>query len=110
MTPWITAANLLVTAHVPATAGAELLVEIERNLAAHFASAAIQPRVQAVSGRSGSKTLPPLGMGLNATPWGQAVLALDPTGELVGAINNPKRRRGKVWAMGNSPIDVEDWQ
>lgn len=110
MTPWITAANLLVTRHAPAGSSEDLLIELERNLAAHLASSAIQPRVQAVSGRSGSKTLAPLGMGLNSSPWGQAVMALDPTGALTNAVNNPRRRQASITPMGNSPLEVEDWQ
>lgn len=109
MTPWITAANLLVTRYAPSDAGEPLLIEMERNLAAHLASSAIQPRVQAVSNRSGSKTLPQLGIGLQSSPWGQAVMALDPTGALTGACNNPRRRQATLALMGNSPIEVSEW-
>lgn len=111
MTPWITAANLLVTRFSAPADGVtdELLFELERNLAAHLASAAIQPRVQALSNRTGSKTLPQLGMGLQSTPWGQAVMAMDPDGALTGACNNPRRRKATLTFLGNSPIEVTEW-
>lgn len=109
MDAWINAANLLVTTYcAPATSDTALLKEIERNLAAHLATIAIQPRAQSTSSRAGSRTLAPLGEGLAASPWGQTVMALDPDGALTGAINNPKRRKAFIQAHGDSELAVSD--
>lgn len=87
-TPFITAANLVVTDKL---GGQDLsddyLEEIERWLAAHLACAR-DPRHKAEKTGDASVTFTGnFGEGLQSTPYGQHVLLLDPTGILakVGA-------------------------
>ena len=80
-TPFIQAANLVVTARLGAQGlGDDLLKEIERWFTAHLV-AIREPQAKAEKvGDTGVTYFGKDGYGLDATPYGQQVKVLDPTG------------------------------
>lgn len=81
---FITAANLLVTNAIGSdtTIGDSTKKEVERYVAAHFASLN-DPRVmKEKAGDASVEYYGKTGMGLEATQYGQMALALDPSGAL----------------------------
>jgi hypothetical protein len=86
--PFILAASLVVDAHnAEAEWSLEMATEIERWLAAHFMAVAEGSAL--AERRIGDTTLryhtPKVGLGLDATLYGQQVMLLDTTGTLAGA-------------------------
>jgi len=83
VTPFISAANLTVTQHLSGKGlSSDLLKEIERWLAAHFAAMA-DPRVSQESVAGAAWTYEgQTGLGLDSTRYGQQAKLLDPTGTL----------------------------
>ena len=80
--PFITIANLIVTDKLTDEHSTALLKEIERWLAAHFV-AIRDPRAKSEKTADASATYHGnAGLGLNHTPYGQQVLAMDTTGIL----------------------------
>jgi hypothetical protein len=106
LSPFITAANLTVTKML---SGEDLsddqLKEIERWLAAHFASIR-DPRISAE--KTGDAQVTYHGrsdLGLNFTPYGQQVKLLDTTGNLARL----GMRRPKFQTVRAPEIDPEPW-
>lgn len=97
--PHLQAANLVVTEHLASEGlSANVLAEIERWLAAHFAVVE-DPRVEEESAggqrfRYEGKT----GTGLDGTRYGQRVKMLDPTGNLASAAEDRKPFRYRAGA------------
>ena len=86
---FITAANVVINNELSdeITAGdvdTDTLKEMERWLAAHFASAWDQQAVELALGEARVKYQGQFGKGLESTTYGQRALLLDPTGRLVG--------------------------
>lgn len=84
-TPFITAANLIVTNRLSGEGvGSSTLAEIERWLAAHFVAIRSQDAVskQEKTGEASITRHGVTGKGLDFTPYGQQVKLLDPTGKL----------------------------
>ena len=80
--PFVEIANLIVTDRLTGEHSTALLKEIERWLAAHFA-AIRDPRAKSEKTADASATYyGNAGLGLNHTPYGQQVLAMDTTGIL----------------------------
>lgn len=103
--PFIDLASALVDKAYPSGESEVVLTLIENNLAAHYATEAIQPRIQGQSDRDGSRSFLYRGMGLRSTPWGQAALDLDPQGKL--AAITLRKKQVAIQASSNSPLDVE---
>ena len=85
--PFIVAASLQVDSYAPRAGWSPALArEIERWWSAHLACAADPRLVEAATDGDRLKyASSQLGTGLASTPYGQAVLALDPTGILATA-------------------------
>lgn len=94
MKPFITGANLLVTDRLGGEGlASDLLKEIERWTAAHFASMAKEPQAESEGAAGASVTfMSKGGDGLKASRYGQMALALDSTGKL-GQVG---KRRGMI--------------
>lgn len=96
-TPFITLASLQIDQHL-ASAGlsAALLKELERWLAAHLACIR-DPRFTQVRTEGDAFTYEQgkMGMGLQATRYGQQVLAMDPTG-ILADVTTTQRASFKV--------------
>lgn len=83
ITPFITAANLLVTKECTASSlTAALLKEIERWLAAHFVAIRDMRRASEKAGTVGENFQHSLGLNLQVTMYGQQALMLDTSGAL----------------------------
>lgn len=81
--PFITAANLMVTSRLGGEGlAAATLKEVERWLAAHFASANDQRVSSEKLGDASNTYQGQTGMNLDATHYGQYAKMLDPTGKL----------------------------
>ena len=98
LTPWITMASFIVddVAVAGPTLGATRLLEIERNLAAHFYSEALQPRPMASTSRARSQTY-----ASKDPPHLAAAKALDPTGVVATATMERKKQVGLKMASSN---------
>jgi hypothetical protein len=82
-TPFIAAANLIVTANLAdKNLGADLLKEIERWLAAHLVAIRDPRSSDLKMGTSSTKFQGQTGLGLDHTSYGQQVKILDYTGTL----------------------------
>lgn len=91
--PFLQSANVLVTEHLgDAGLSEDLLAQIELWLAAHFVEIR-DPQVKdrQIGDLTVSHHARQPGKGLDATPYGQQVRLLDPTGRLAAQMN-PQRR------------------
>ena len=107
--PFIKPASLLVDEHLAGQSpaiSAELLLEIETYLAAHFVTL-YEPRVsdENADGVSFKYEGAADGQGLDSSRYGQMAQVLDPTGKLSQI--NKKDRRSFIFRVGNER-DVED--
>lgn len=103
LTPFITAANITITAQMTGSGlAAATLKELERWLAAHFV-AIRDPRTssESIGGTSVSYNAPKLGAGLDSTPYGQQVKLLDST----GILSTVGMRRARIMAVGTTYAD-----
>lgn len=85
--PFLTTANAMVTARL-ATSGLSdaTLEEIEKYLAAHFASIKSKYAIREKIGEADSWTGYKGGVGLDATPYGEVAKMLDTTGTLANEL------------------------
>lgn len=82
-TPFITAANLIVTDQLGSSAfSAAYLKEVERWLAAHFVAIRDKRAKSVTIGKSRADFSDKYGLGLDFTEYGQQVKVLDTTGTL----------------------------
>jgi hypothetical protein len=105
ITPFITAANLLVTqVCTDSSLGTDLLKEIERWLAAHFV-AVRDPKLtsQSAGGASDSYETNKTGFGLKLTRYGQQAMALDTSGALMAIAEGAKKASMKILAPDDAP-------
>ena len=100
VTPFITAANLVVTDRLGLSGlGDDLLKEIERWLSAHLASCKYtRHKSEAIGDAQQTLQVGPLGKGLDWSSYGQQVKLLDSTGVLA----NVGKRKAFLKAM-NAP-------
>jgi len=85
ITPFLATANALVTAHLGSSSLSDaLLEEIEKYLAAHFASIRSKYGIRESIGEASKTTGYKGGVGLDATPYGETAKMLDTTGTLAG--------------------------
>ena len=81
--PFLSTANALVTAHLGSSGLSDaLLEEIEKYLAAHFASIRSKYGIRTKIGEADTWTGYKGGPGLDATPYGETAKMLDTTGTL----------------------------
>jgi hypothetical protein len=81
--PFLTTANALVTAHLGSSGLSDtLLAEIEKYLAAHFASIKSKYGIRTKIGEADTWTGYKGGAGLDATPYGETAKMLDTTSTL----------------------------
>jgi hypothetical protein len=97
LVPFITAANTVINDQLATeisngSVSSATLKEMERWLAAHFASARDQRPVEEKLGEATMKYQGTSGEGLLSTTYGQMAMELDPTGQLAGG----KRRRAEM--------------
>ena len=101
-TPFITAANLIVTDILGTSdLNSDLLMEIERWLAAHLASVRDQQPSRERIGDAEIYYRGTSGLGLNATLYGQQVMMLDTT----GAMSNIGKKKVLFTAID---LDLDD--
>ena len=100
VTPFITAANIVVTAQLASTdLASATLKEIERWFAAHLVYIR-DPKLkqEKIGDATDTMALGTLGEGLKFTPYGQVVLTLDTTGNMA----NLGKRQSKIEAIFDS--------
>ena len=86
--PFITAANLFVSNNLSGQGlSAELLKEIERNVAAHFITNADPRATEEKMGDGATKYQGKFGKGLHSSSYGQTAMLLDSSGKLATAGN-----------------------
>jgi len=88
ITPFLTAANAIVTDRLASAAPAlstTILAEIEKQLAAHLASVRSKFAIREKMGEADATYGYQGGEGLKATPYGEMVLLLDTTGTMANA-------------------------
>jgi hypothetical protein len=89
--------------------GTDLLLMIEKNLAAHFyAFRDPQYTSKSTGGASGSFQ-GQTGLGLNATYWGQTAMLLDVTGYLT-ELNMATRPKASLTWLGKPPSEQTDYE
>lgn len=82
-TPFITAANLIITAKLSGEGLSDAyLKELERWLAAHMVAARDQGIISEKTGAASVTYFAKVGLGLDGSTWGQRVKLLDTTGIL----------------------------
>lgn len=110
MAPFITAANLLVTAKCSGSGySTALLKEIERWLAAHF-YAIKDPRLVSEKAGTSATYQQKVDLGFNVTTYGQQALLLDTAGNLAAlnaaVVNKKGGKVGATW-LGTAPTTTE---
>lgn len=100
LTPYITAANLLVTDLLGSSSlSDDTLKEIERWLAAHFVAIRDPRTASEKAGSVGESYQYKLGLRLEVTTYGQQAIALDTTGTLADVNQNGAKRSAQVKAL-----------
>lgn len=100
LTPYITAANLLVTDLLgSSTLSSDTLKEIERWLSAHFVAIRDPRRASEKAGSVGESYQYKLGLRLSVTTYGQQAILLDTTGTLADVDENGGKRSAQVKAL-----------
>lgn len=109
--PFITSANMIVTAKCADLYSAAELVELEKWLSAHFVSIR-DPSRSAVVSQTAGKTSQQYGLvgagaqGLQATPYGQQVMILDYNSAL-SSLGTRNKAVFRVFGASNSDFDSE---
>lgn len=86
---------------------ATLLTLIEKNLAAHFAALTYPSTQKEGLGPLSASYALKVGMGLEATRYGQTAVALDPTGELKNFSEGKGKRRVSMYSLGSGILTTE---
>ncbi len=100
LTPYITAANLMVTDLLGSSSLSDgTLMEIERWMAAHFVAIRDPRRQQERAGSVSESYQYKLGLRLEVTTYGQQAILLDTTGTLADVNQNGAKRSAMVKAL-----------
>ena len=102
LTPFITAANLMVTDYLDGVHSDELLKEIERWLAAHFVSIRDNRRASEKADDVAESYQYKLGLGLESSMYGQQAMRMDSSGKLTTANKSGGKKSAIVQAMSST--------
>ena len=84
-----------------------LLTLIEKNLAAHFAALTYPSTLRETLGPMSSAYALKVGMGLEATRYGQTAVALDPTGKLKDFSDGKGKKSVVMYSIGSGILTTE---